>query len=68
MDEALRRALADPQVREFALRLHEFSPTERTIVLNLLNQARQLIRSMQARAIPAPVDTRLPAMVAGESA
>jgi transcriptional regulator with XRE-family HTH domain len=47
MDEALRRALADPQVREFALRINEFSTAERTFVLNMLNQARQLIKSMQ---------------------
>ncbi len=49
MDEALRRALADPQVREFAMRANEFSLEERTIVLQMLDQARQLMQSMRAR-------------------
>jgi transcriptional regulator with XRE-family HTH domain len=49
MDEALRQALADPQVREFAMRANEFSLEERTIVLQMLDQARQLVKSMRAR-------------------
>jgi transcriptional regulator with XRE-family HTH domain len=57
MDEALRRALADPQVREFALRINEFSTAERTIVLNMLNEARQLIQGMHARDASAPGDS-----------
>ena len=49
MDEALRRALADPQVREFAMRANEFSLEERTMVLKMLDQARQFMQSMHAR-------------------
>lgn len=49
MDEALRRVLADPQVREFAMRVNEYSLEEREIVLRMLEQARQLIRRMRAR-------------------
>src|SRR5579872_1339352 len=49
MDEALRRALTDPLVREFALRVNEFSLEEREIVLGMLDQARRLMRKMRAR-------------------
>jgi transcriptional regulator with XRE-family HTH domain len=49
MDDALRRALADPQVREFAMRANQYSLEERTIVLRMLDQAHQLVRSMRQR-------------------
>jgi transcriptional regulator with XRE-family HTH domain len=66
MEEALRRALADPQIREFALRLNEFSTSERTIILNLLNQNRQLIQSMRARETTTPEDGGLHATPAAD--
>lgn len=66
IDEALRHALADPQVREFALRINDFSTAERTIVLNMLNQARQLIQSMRARDTSVSENVNVPAMTADE--
>jgi transcriptional regulator with XRE-family HTH domain len=48
-EAALDQAFADPQVREFALQAASYTLEERTLVLTLLDQVRQLLQQGQAR-------------------
>jgi len=60
MDEALRRVLADPQIRAFAMRINDYSLEERTVVLNMLNQVHQLLESRRIQQSGSGAENRIP--------
>lgn len=60
MDEALRRVLADPQIRAFAMRINDYSLEERTVVLNMLNQVHQLLESRRIQQSGSGAESRVP--------
>lgn len=49
MDEALRHAFNDPQIRAFAMRVNDYSIEERTMVLAMLDQVHKLVESRRVR-------------------
>ncbi|MGH2410058.1 MAG: hypothetical protein ACRDGS_06750 [Chloroflexota bacterium] len=60
MDEVLRRALADHQIRAFAMRVNDYSLEERTVVLNMLNQVHQLLESRRIQQSGSGAESQVP--------
>ncbi len=58
IDEALRRALADPLVRRIALRTAEYGPAEQAFVLSVIESADMLLG--QRSGAEQPRDTAVP--------
>jgi transcriptional regulator with XRE-family HTH domain len=48
MDESLRHAFTDPQLRAFAMRVNDYSLEERSLVLAMLDQVHRLVESRRA--------------------
>ena len=49
MDEALRHAFSEPQLRAFVMRVNDYSIEERTMVLAMLDQVHRLVESRRVR-------------------
>lgn len=54
LDEALRRAFNDPQIRAFAMRVNDYSLEERSLVLAMLDQVHRLVESRRAHLDQGP--------------
>jgi transcriptional regulator with XRE-family HTH domain len=56
ISDALRRALAEPEVRELALRAGELAPEERALYLRLLDYAKEVATRIRVEETTAPGD------------
>jgi len=60
ISEALRQALAEPDVRALALRAGELGPDERALYLRLLDYAKEMAARIRAEEAASKRDTRHP--------
>jgi len=58
ISEALRQALAEPDVRALALRAGELGPDERALYLRLLDYAKEMAARIRAEETASKTDTR----------
>jgi transcriptional regulator with XRE-family HTH domain len=60
LDDLVREALAQPLVREVALRAGKVGLAQRALVLQMLNHAEQVLQELAASPPPSPAETCRP--------